>query len=336
LVVSCTEDGIFSDSYWGVFGIIYGNKILGNTIINAGDCGIECGNGYPTNYLVADNVVTGSYNTNILFWGGNCNSTLTGNISYSAGQANIQIGYNPAIWGVITSFVTVTGGSCNSGLSTGVLFYQTEYCSGTNIVAVLNGFAGFSVNTGSYNTFDACTAVNNGYGNKAFYYPGFYIVGSATYTSSYNTVSNSVANDNQGASRSQFYFVTFGTYQTYSQIIGNRMFTYGVQSPAATDIIQNNSGWNPLGVIALPISGTNILDVGASSTSTLVSGTTYTNWNSPKTIYITGGTVTAITRNGTTLATITVATSAIPVHLEPSDTFSITFSVAPTVVVMGE
>jgi hypothetical protein len=51
-----------------------------------------------------------------------------------------------------------------------------------------------------------------------------------------------------------------------------------------------------------------------------------------KNLYITGGTVSDIKVNGQTVFT---ATNCM-VHLEPTDTFSITFSVAPTIITMGE
>ena len=103
-------------------------------------------------------------------------------------------------------------------------------------------------------------------------------------------------------------------------------------APIATGIIlKNNVGYNPVGKITSPISGSTIVDWGSSSS--WVSGTTYTNWGSPKTLYLTGGTITAIVVDGQTL--FTAATTA-TIILQPGDTFSVTYSNAPTITVFGQ
>ena len=96
-------------------------------------------------------------------------------------------------------------------------------------------------------------------------------------------------------------------------------------------ILKDNVGYNPVGKIASPISGSAIVDWGSSST--WLSGTKYTNWGSPKTVYLTGGTVSAIVVDGQTLFTATTTTTII---LQPGDTFSVTFISAPTITVIGQ
>jgi hypothetical protein len=98
--------------------------------------------------------------------------------------------------------------------------------------------------------------------------------------------------------------------------------------------ISNCLGYNPIGAIADPIhAADNIISDKGGDTATFTSGTTYTNSGSSKTLYISGGTVTAIVHNGVTLAT---SAATITLFLQPTDTFSVTFSSAPTIVVMGQ
>jgi hypothetical protein len=123
------------------------------------------------------------------------------------------------------------------------------------------------------------------------------------------------------------------------QIIGNYLvgiadnkIKIGVDATLFT--IRDNTGYNPIGYEATPIWGSThiIVDPDRGSNATWVSAVTYTNVGSAKNLYISGGTVTVITVDGVTLYTAT----GVYVHLEPLDTFSITFSSAPTIKVIGE
>ncbi len=95
--------------------------------------------------------------------------------------------------------------------------------------------------------------------------------------------------------------------------------------------IYDNMGYNPHGLLSTPISGSYLVDSGSSSTWT--SGTTYTNSGSPKVLYVSGGTVTVIAVDGTTLYT---AATTCTIILQPGDTFSVTFTSAPTIKVFAQ
>lgn len=99
--------------------------------------------------------------------------------------------------------------------------------------------------------------------------------------------------------------------------------------------ILNNPGYN-LGLLATPYDNTNnfIGIFPAAGSATLISAKVYTCGPVPLDIYLGGGTVTAMTKNGQTIgsgASILPAPTALAalVHLEPGDTFSVTFSVTP-------
>lgn len=98
----------------------------------------------------------------------------------------------------------------------------------------------------------------------------------------------------------------------------------------ATTVV-GNLGYNPLGYIKNPISGSTFYLVDFGTNSTWISGATYTNWQSPKTLYINGTTVTSITVNGQ----VTGLGSG-SIILQPSDTFSVSFLTAPMIKVMGQ
>jgi parallel beta-helix repeat protein len=97
--------------------------------------------------------------------------------------------------------------------------------------------------------------------------------------------------------------------------------------------IYNNTGYNPVGIINNSFAGNNhiLLDLGGDN-GTWSSDVIYTNWESPKTLYISAGNVKAVVKNGQTIFSNTDCTVA----LQPGDTFSITFTLAPTIKVEGQ
>jgi hypothetical protein len=96
--------------------------------------------------------------------------------------------------------------------------------------------------------------------------------------------------------------------------------------------IYDNIGYNPIGNIPFPFfaGSTLILDSGGNN-ATMTSGLTYTNVGSPKTVYISGGAVTAISVNGQVIG-ITTGT----ITLEPTDSFSVSFTSSPTLKIFGQ
>ena len=110
--------------------------------------------------------------------------------------------------------------------------------------------------------------------------------------------------------------------------------TAGIECDVTNVTVINNPGYNPKGYIANPIAATtySIIDMGGTN-STWVSATTYTNFQSPKTLYLSGGTITALIVDGQTLFT---TAGSYAIVLELGDTFSVTFSAAPTITVIGQ
>lgn len=142
-----------------------------------------------------------------------------------------------------------------------------------------------------------------------------------------------------GTSSVAIYNQGTNTGTNYDTIANNdlRLSTVSItdQNQNYTKIL-NNVGYNPKGLISNPISGRGgsyIVDSGTAST--WVSGTTYTNSESPKILYIYGGTVSTIKVDGSTIATATTSTP-VTVNLGYGDTFSVTFSSAPTIQVFGQ
>jgi hypothetical protein len=90
-------------------------------------------------------------------------------------------------------------------------------------------------------------------------------------------------------------------------------------------IIRNNGGYNPAGLMSTPYDNTNNLIGPISGNSgTLTSAKVYKCVETPMDLLYTGGTVSAMTKNGNPMPV------GVMMHLEPFDTFSITFTVAPT------
>lgn len=98
-------------------------------------------------------------------------------------------------------------------------------------------------------------------------------------------------------------------------LLSNTTALSNASSAATSNFIANNPGYNPVGV--------------SSGTYAPASTATYTAGASPETDYLTGGTVTAVkvpNNAGTTICTGTPCT----IDLGPNETFSVTYTGAPT------
>ena len=109
------------------------------------------------------------------------------------------------------------------------------------------------------------------------------------------------------------------------QIINTRINTSVVTTPMATsafqqggNLIRDNTGINPVGAFT--------------PTSTISSGSTWTNNSGRRCrVIVTGGTITGtISQNG-----VSTGLSSGTFLVEPSETFLITWTVAPTITIQG-
>lgn len=94
--------------------------------------------------------------------------------------------------------------------------------------------------------------------------------------------------------------------------------------------VYNNMGYNPIGVITnpFPTSGSGNITNSSQAAAVPASGTTQTVVYTPKRIIMTGGTISNVTIDGTTVAS---AASNFYLALGVGETFSVTYSVAPTI-----
>jgi hypothetical protein len=94
-------------------------------------------------------------------------------------------------------------------------------------------------------------------------------------------------------------------------------------------IFRNNAGYDPVGLLSTPYDNTNNL-VGpiSGNSATLTSAKVYTCRETSLDLIFTGGTLTVYQKNGQNLPYF--APSGNFMHLEPGDTFMLTFSVTPT------
>lgn len=126
---------------------------------------------------------------------------------------------------------------------------------------------------------------------------------------------------------------------TYNSYIGNSFWGMDDIGPWMfynnTDYIVNNQGYNPVGLIQYPVGVSDRIVDFSNTTSTIQSGVTYTNWQSPKNIYIYGGNFSSVKINGETVYSSVNSTSCMA-HLEPGQTFRIVWISEPAIVVMGE
>ena len=126
--------------------------------------------------------------------------------------------------------------------------------------------------------------------------------------------------DDQTTKTQQYALSIKGTFNTVAnvQIENNDMTGNGTAptfvSGTVTNIkMRNNPGYNPIGI---------------SSVTVTASPFTYTAGYSPETAYITGGTVSSVTKSGITIASNT----GVQITLEPNESIIVTYSVLPTIV----
>jgi parallel beta-helix repeat protein len=147
---------------------------------------------------------------------------------------------------------------------------------------------------------------------------------------------NQVFDTRTAGARTQTYGIRFAEGAKGNFVTGNNVYNcvasqiYDPNVPESTMI--NNTGYNPVGYIPSPISGSTAYIVDSGSNSTWISGMIYMNSGSPKELYISTGTISAVILNEVTLFTMTNCT----LTLQPGDTLSLTFSVAPTIQVIGQ
>ena len=108
-------------------------------------------------------------------------------------------------------------------------------------------------------------------------------------------------------------------------------FGGGGQNQAGV-VKKNNIGYNPLGLLPNPYDNNNSLIGDSGNSSALTSGKTYACATGPIDLYLAGGTASSMTKNGQILCNSLPSAGSAPalVHLEPGDTWSLTFSTLPT------
>ena len=321
------------NSEWGIAVEAGGNDIITNNIVYNAVMGIQI-SGF-NNCTVSDNTISCSPNYDIAY--GYC------------GVAGQTYGINGAGSQCTITDNTVTGMLCNTATTNGgmgINWAGTLSTISGNTVSNC-GSAGICLNSGATsNTVNSNTISGTGTGRD--------------YTMKYGGCGIEVVagSNNNYISQNQIfscsdYGVAFDPNAINNILIGNNVYDNsafygenngyfgqvcdGISYPSYdTNVPENtlidNTGYNPVGSIANPIAGSSAYLVDSGSNSKWISGMVYTNTGSPKLLDITGGTVSSITQNGVQLFTSTRHS----ITLQPGDTFSITFSKAPTINVIGQ
>jgi parallel beta-helix repeat protein len=310
-----------SDAPWGI-GIEGGsNDIITQNTLQDCASGIVMGSwgGGWSNCTISNNFITnsGTYTPisgaqGILLQSGSRYNSITDN--YVAGMY-----CNSSVWlggeGIILQNSTFNFVSGNTISKCGDIGIYLDSTSNNNIV---------SLNTVSD------TQVGN-YWETSHAGTGIDIVGSSNSASQ-----NQIFDDRSGVNRTQTYGIYLESGASNNSLIGNNIYNNINAQILDTNVPENtmiaNTGYNPVGYIANPISGNTAYLVDSGSSSTWISGRVYTNTGSPKVLNISAGTVSVVAQNGVTLFTATGCT----VTLQPGDTFSVTFSTTPTINVIGQ
>jgi parallel beta-helix repeat protein len=296
----------YNNAHWGI-GVEGGstNYIFGNLIDNT-DTGISIGSsGYS------------ACNNNTISRNDISNNVLCG-ISVYASSHNV----------IEDNQITRAGSSTINGI--GMWFGSATFNLISRNYVSQATYCGIMLTSASDNN---TLSLNNVFDNGVM---GMDISGTRNYISQ-----NQLFDDRSGNSRTQYYGIIMDSKANNNVLaknnlynnIGHQILDFNVPQNS----FMNNTGYNPSGYIATPISGNTAYLVdsivyGTTGNSTWISGLVYTNSGSPKVLNISGGTVSAIVQNGVTLFTATDCT----LTLQPGDTLRVSFSAAPTINVSGQ
>ncbi len=293
-ITCCGWNGITLGGWGGELSLYATN----DEVAYCGDVGITnfgIGDIITANYVHDMNGTTGS---NDARWGiaaeGGGNDTITGNTIY-----NVESG------------VTLSStGSGNCTVSQNIIYNWDTYNWSQPAINVLT----------NSNLITENQIISNGtYSNEQ----GIGICGNGN-----------VLSTNEITLPSNGYAINIGSDATNTTISGNDINAVCTINDEGPDTrILDNQGYNPVGYISNPINPREATLIDKGSSSTWISGTIYTDWESPKILYISGGTVTAIVYDGQILYTSATNCS---ITLYPGDTFSVTFSTAPTINAYGQ
>lgn len=257
-------------------------------------------------------LVATSYVADMHIHGGDYGFNVSSAITLQSGSCSIR---GAVLWGSTSGPGLVVGGQSN----------QVTDC---NIEG--NNQQGILVNQyGSYALIDGCKVYDNSSAGNGLY-DGIYANGVSGSVVTGVAITNCfIYPDLFAGGTTQAHAVNLGAYHQYCSIIGNTVGFAGAQaswSPSnavingfgQSDYVVNNPGFNPVGLLSGPSIGT--------------SGTAVTNpWGVPATVYVSSGTVTAIAINGNN----TGLTSGM-FRVGPNQSITLTYSVAPTWVWIGE
>lgn len=134
------------------------------------------------------------------------------------------------------------------------------------------------------------------------------------------TVQGNTAFDNLTGKQKYGFSIASGITVTNAQIVDNNLrnnasSALNLVGTLASSWVSGNIGYNP---------------IGASAVTPGASPWTYTAGNTPEVLYLEGGTVSNVTKNGISLATALSATSSLAVPLDPGEAVIVTYTVAPT------
>ena len=251
-------------------------------------------------------LVATSFTADIHVDGGDYGNNGASAITYQAGSSTVR---NATLWGTTSGPGLLVGGPSNQ-------------ITGCNIEG--NNQQGVVVNQfGSYTLISGCKIYDNSHASSATY-DNIYINGVGGQLVTGVMVRDCFIYPNILAGGVvQAHAINLGTDHQRCSFIGNTVGFAGSQAAWApsntlingfgqTDHCEANPGFNPVGpLFAYPVPS---------------SATPFTNpWGVPVTVYVNGGTVSAIAINSTP----TGATSG-PVQLGPGQTITLTYSVAPT------
>jgi hypothetical protein len=188
----------------------------------------------------------------------------------------------------------------------------------TNCGALGNSVGGFELQFGSNLIFQNCIAQGNG--TTSTPQPGLIAGGNPTLSNLRVNGGSYAAGSYANHSNSQNYgiVITGGTSNVMISDLNATPNLSGAVFVSGTNpglIIENVRGYNP---------------VGRSAITPGPSPFTYTAGSSPETVYVLGGTVSAVSIGGFTIATSTSATIALPVPLGPNQTLVVTYTSVPT------
>lgn len=302
----------------------YGIRIVGGNDYNISKGTIQA-NGVTGKPLSIANVIGGACSIQNVYFleGANCEITNTNfgtfsGVYFDSAQGAVAVSGCEHLY-FVDGCEFANRVTTGTGDGSGIIFGNSKSCEVANSMVINNGLNGIVINADTANIGIYNNKIDgNNVTNTAGVVAGVNIAGGAQ---SFKVIGNTIGNNTALFAGHQKYGIAVGAGASNNYIITDN----DVRNNETLGIVDNGTGTNAI------VRDNLGYKLGRSVVTPPASTVTYQAGHTPETIYLSGGTVSAVKIPDNVGSTVFTATPC-TLHLEPNETMSITYSSAPTMV----